>query len=46
LFGSVYEHKLTALNDFKKSLLHRAFTGQLTARSADKFPRRRDLGPP
>jgi type I restriction enzyme S subunit len=26
---SVYERKLAALDELKKSLLHRAFTGQL-----------------
>lgn len=28
---SIYRQKLTALNELKKSLLHQAFTGQLTA---------------
>lgn len=32
----LYSLKLTALDELKKSLLHQAFTGQLTAKSADK----------
>jgi len=32
----VYERKLVALDELKKSLLHQAFTGALTAKSADK----------
>jgi hypothetical protein len=32
----VYEGKLTALDELKKSLLHQAFTGALTAKSTDK----------
>lgn len=32
----VYERKLAALDKLKKSLLHQAFTGQLTAKSNDK----------
>ena len=31
---SIYKQKLDALNEFKKSLLHQAFTGQLTASSS------------
>jgi type I restriction enzyme, S subunit len=30
---SIYQQKLTALDDLKKSLLHQAFSGQLTARA-------------
>jgi type I restriction enzyme S subunit len=33
---AVYEGKLTALDELKKSLLHQAFTGALTAKSTDK----------
>lgn len=29
-FGTIYRQKLTALDDLKKSLLHQAFSGQLT----------------
>lgn len=32
---SLYQQKLTALDDLKKSLLHQAFSGQLTERSVD-----------
>lgn len=32
----VYRQKLTALDELKQSLLHQAFTGALTARSADQ----------
>ena len=32
----LYEQKITALESFKKSLLHRAFTGKLTDKPADK----------
>ncbi|MGK2873815.1 MAG: restriction endonuclease subunit S [Alphaproteobacteria bacterium] len=32
----VYERKLAALDELKKSLLHQAFTGALTAKSIDK----------
>lgn len=34
--AAIYEAKLTALNELKSSLLHQAFTGQLTAKSTDK----------
>lgn len=34
--ASVYARKLTALDELKKSLLHQAFTGALTAKSTDK----------
>ena len=34
--AAVYERKLTALDELKKSLLHQAFTGALTAKSTDK----------
>ena len=34
--GGLYERKLAALDELKKSLLHQAFTGVLTDRSADK----------
>ena len=33
---ALYERKLTALDELKKSLLHQAFTGQLTAKATDK----------
>jgi type I restriction enzyme S subunit len=33
---AVYERKLVALDELKKSLLHQAFTGALTAKSTDK----------
>lgn len=33
---AVYERKLAALDELKQSLLHQAFTGALTARSADQ----------
>ena len=36
LLERVYVAKLTALDDLKKSLLHQAFAGALTAKSADK----------
>jgi type I restriction enzyme S subunit len=36
LLGSMYARKLDALDELKKSLLHRAFTGQLTAKSTDQ----------
>ena len=32
---SVYRRKLSALDELKKSLLHQAFTGALTAKSTD-----------
>lgn len=32
----VYERKLAALDELKKSILHQAFTGQLTAKSTDQ----------
>lgn len=32
---SLYQQKLTALDDLKRSLLHQAFSGQLTERSVD-----------
>ena len=32
---SVYERKLTVLDEMKKSFLHQAFTGALTAKSTD-----------
>lgn len=34
--AALYERKLTALGELKKSLLHQAFTGALTAKSTDK----------
>lgn len=34
--ASVYERKLAALDELKKSLLHQAFTGRLTAKTTDK----------
>lgn len=34
--ASVYERKLSVLDELKKSILHQAFTGQLTAKSTDK----------
>lgn len=33
---SVYERKLAALDELRKSLLHQAFTGALTTKAADK----------
>jgi len=33
---TIYEAKLTRLGELKRSLLHQAFTGQLTAKSTDK----------
>ncbi len=33
---AIYGQKLTALDELKKSLLHQAFTGQLTAKATDK----------
>jgi type I restriction enzyme S subunit len=33
---SLYQQKLTALDDLKKSLLHQAFSGQLTERSIEE----------
>ena len=33
---NVYESKLAALDELKKSLLHQAFTGALTAKFTDK----------
>lgn len=35
LLQGTYERKLTALDNLKKSLLHQAFTGALTAKSSD-----------
>lgn len=34
--SGVYKHKLAALDELKKSLLHQAFTGKLTAKTTDK----------
>jgi type I restriction enzyme S subunit len=34
---AIYDRKLTALADLKKSLLHQAFTGQLTGRKAESL---------
>lgn len=34
--NAVYERKLSALDELKKSLLHQVFTGALTAKSTDK----------
>lgn len=34
--ATIYERKLVALDELKKSLLHQAFTGALTAKSTDK----------
>ena len=34
--ASLYERKLAALDELKKSLLHQAFTGALTAKSTDQ----------
>lgn len=34
--SAIYETKLSALDELKKSLLHQAFTGQLTAKSTDQ----------
>ena len=36
LLQGTYERKLAALDELKKSLLHRAFNGALTAKTADK----------
>lgn len=36
LLRGIYERKITALKELKNSLLHRAFTGQLTARTTDQ----------
>ena len=33
---AVYERKLATLNELKKTLLHQAFNGALTAKSTDK----------
>jgi type I restriction enzyme S subunit len=33
---AVYQARLDALDELKKSLLHHAFTGQLTAKSTDQ----------
>lgn len=33
---SLYQRKLAALDDLKRSLLHQAFSGQLTARSVEE----------
>lgn len=33
---SIYDRKIAALDELKKSFLHQAFTGQLTAKSTDK----------
>ena len=35
ILTSICERKLAALSALKQSLLHHAFTGQLTARAAD-----------
>jgi type I restriction enzyme S subunit len=35
-FAEICKRKLTALDELKQSLLHQAFTGQLTAKSADR----------
>jgi hypothetical protein len=35
---SIYQRKLTALDELKKSLLHRAFTGELTASQPTVIP--------
>ncbi len=32
---AIYQQKLTALNELKQSILHKAFTGELTADTAD-----------
>ena len=32
---ALYQQKLTALNELKQSILHKAFTGELTADKAD-----------
>ena len=32
---AIYRQKLTALNELKQSILHKAFTGELTADKAD-----------
>ncbi|MEO7887940.1 MAG: restriction endonuclease subunit S, partial [Polaromonas sp.] len=40
---SIYQQKLVALDELKKSLLHQAFTGQLTARKPSLAASRRDL---
>ena len=32
---AIYQQKLTALNELKQSILHKAFTGELTADQAD-----------
>lgn len=36
LLASIHARKLAALDELKKSLLHRAFTGQLTAKQTDQ----------
>lgn len=36
LLEAIYSEKSAALDELKKSLLHLAFTGQLTARAADR----------
>jgi type I restriction enzyme S subunit len=33
---SIYQQKLTGLDELKKSLLHQAFSGQLTAECIEK----------
>jgi type I restriction enzyme, S subunit len=35
---AIYRQKLTALNELKQSILHKAFTGELTADKADLKP--------
>jgi type I restriction enzyme, S subunit len=32
---AIYQQKLAALNELKQSILHKAFTGELTADKAD-----------
>lgn len=40
---SIYQQKLTALDELKKSLLHQAFTGQLTAAKSTLVSQHREL---
>lgn len=34
--AEIYQQKLAAIDELKKSLLNQAFSGQLTAKAADK----------
>ncbi len=40
---SIYQQKLAALDELKKSLLHQAFSGQLTAETPTLAPQHREL---